>query len=133
MIDWSVGDLATTLGITKENVRLVSPFISGGFGGKLFIRADALLAALGARAAGRPVKVALTRPMMFNNTVHRPDPPAPRSSILEELTRASNDARRGLYARACPKLPVRCAVQEIFAWVERRFASRGLTAGRDFA
>jgi xanthine dehydrogenase YagR molybdenum-binding subunit len=72
MIDWSVGDLATTLGIPKENVRLISPFVGGGFGGKLFIRADALLAALGARAAGRPVKVALTRPMMFNNTVHRP-------------------------------------------------------------
>jgi xanthine dehydrogenase YagR molybdenum-binding subunit len=72
MIDWSVGEMATTLGIPKENVRLVSPFIGGGFGGKLFIRADALLAALGARAAGRPVKVALTRPLMFNNTVHRP-------------------------------------------------------------
>ncbi|HST91209.1 MAG TPA: xanthine dehydrogenase family protein molybdopterin-binding subunit, partial [Brevundimonas sp.] len=72
MIDWGVGDLATTLGIPKENVRLISPFIGGGFGGKLFIRADALMAALGARAAGRPVKVTLTRPMMFNNTVHRP-------------------------------------------------------------
>jgi len=36
------------------------------------LRADALLAALGARAAGRPVKVALPRPLMFNNTVHRP-------------------------------------------------------------
>ena len=72
MIDWSVGDLAKTLGIPKANVRLVSPYIGGGFGGKLFIRADALLAALGARAAGRPVKVALTRPMMFNNTTHRP-------------------------------------------------------------
>lgn len=72
MIDWSVGDMAKTLGIPKENVRLVSPYIGGGFGGKLFIRADALLAALGARAAKRPVKVALTRPMMFNNTTHRP-------------------------------------------------------------
>ena len=72
MIDWSVGDMAKTLGIPKENVRLLSPYIGGGFGGKLFIRADALLAALGARAAGRPVKVALTRPQMFNNTVHRP-------------------------------------------------------------
>jgi xanthine dehydrogenase YagR molybdenum-binding subunit len=72
MIDWGVGDLATTLGISKENVRLISPFIGGGFGGKLFVRADALMAALGARAAGRPVKVALTRPFMFNNTTHRP-------------------------------------------------------------
>ncbi|PZN95141.1 MAG: xanthine dehydrogenase [Hyphomicrobiales bacterium] len=72
MIAWGVGDLAQTLGIAKENVRLVSPFIGGGFGGKLFLRADILLAALGARAAKRPVKVALQRPLMFNNTTHRP-------------------------------------------------------------
>jgi xanthine dehydrogenase YagR molybdenum-binding subunit len=72
MIDWSTGEMAKTLGIAKEKVRLISPFIGGGFGGKLWLRADALLAALGARAAGRPVKVALPRPLMFNNTVHRP-------------------------------------------------------------
>ena len=72
MVDWSRGDMALTLGIPKENVRLVSPFIGGGFGGKLFIRAESLLAALGARAAKRPVKVALTRPQMMNNTTHRP-------------------------------------------------------------
>lgn len=72
MIDWSTGDLARTLGIPKGKVRLVSPYIGGGFGGKLFVRADAVLAALGARAAGRPVKVALQRPLMFNNTTHRP-------------------------------------------------------------
>lgn len=72
MIDWGVDDVAKTLGIPKEKVRLVSPFIGGGFGGKLFVRADAILAALGARAAGRPVKVALQRPLIFNNTTHRP-------------------------------------------------------------
>jgi len=72
MIDWSVTDLAKTLGIAKANVRLVSPFIGGGFGGKLFLRADALLAALGAKAAGQPVKVALARPQIANNTTHRP-------------------------------------------------------------
>ena len=72
MIDWGVSDLAKTLGLPKENVRLVSPYIGGGFGGKLFLRADAVLAALGAKAAGRPVKVALPRPLVFNNTTHRP-------------------------------------------------------------
>src|SRR4051794_1305592 len=72
MIAWGAGDLAKTLGIPKDNVRLISPFIGGGFGGKLFVRADALLAALGARAARRPVKVALQRHLMFNNTTHRP-------------------------------------------------------------
>jgi xanthine dehydrogenase YagR molybdenum-binding subunit len=72
MIAWNKAEMALILGIPKENVRLDSPFIGGGFGGKLFPRADALLAALGARAAKRPVKVALQRPLMFNNTTHRP-------------------------------------------------------------
>ena len=65
-------DLAITLGIPKENVRLVSPYVGGGFGGKLFLRADSLMAALGSRAVGRPVKVALSRPFIANNTTHRP-------------------------------------------------------------
>ena len=72
MIDWSVDEMAKTLGIPKDKIRLMSPFIGGGFGGKLWLRADALLAALGARAVRRPVRVALTRPLMFNNTVRRP-------------------------------------------------------------
>ncbi|MEH2514648.1 xanthine dehydrogenase YagR molybdenum-binding subunit [Bradyrhizobium sp. AZCC 1610] len=72
MIAWNKAEMAKILGMPMENVRLDSPFIGGGFGGKLFPRADALLAALGARAAKRPVKVALQRPLMFNNTTHRP-------------------------------------------------------------
>ncbi|RZF65061.1 xanthine dehydrogenase family protein molybdopterin-binding subunit [Sphingomonas populi] len=72
MIDWGRGDLAKTLGMPKNKVRLVSPYIGGGFGGKLFLRSDAVLAALGARAAGRPVKLALQRPLIANNTTHRP-------------------------------------------------------------
>ena len=72
MIAWGKKDIATTLGITEKNVRLDSPFIGGGFGSKLFIRADAVLAALGAKAAKRPVKLALSRPIIANNTTHRP-------------------------------------------------------------
>ena len=72
MIAWNKAEMAKILGMRAENVRLDSPFVGGGFGGKLFPRADALLAALGARAAKRPVKVALQRPLMFNNTTHRP-------------------------------------------------------------
>ncbi|MGY2052677.1 aldehyde oxidoreductase molybdenum-binding subunit PaoC [Methylobacterium sp. JK268] len=76
MITWGKGSLAkifgSVLGTAKENVRLDAPYVGGGFGGKLFVRADAVLAVLGAKAAGRPVKVALTRPMIANNTTHRP-------------------------------------------------------------
>ncbi|MGK6317556.1 aldehyde oxidoreductase molybdenum-binding subunit PaoC [Neorhizobium sp. DT-125] len=72
MIDWWRSDLATTLDVDKEKIHLMSPFIGGGFGGKLFLRADAVLAAFAAKAANRPVKVALPRPFMMNNTTHRP-------------------------------------------------------------
>lgn len=72
MVGWAVTDLAKTLGIAKADVQVKSPFIGGGFGGKLFLRADVLLAALAARATGRPVKIALQRPLIINNTTHRP-------------------------------------------------------------
>ena len=72
MIDWGRTDLATTLGMPKEKIRFMSPYVGGGFGGKLFLRADAVLAALGAKAAGRPVKLALARPLLANNATHRP-------------------------------------------------------------
>jgi xanthine dehydrogenase YagR molybdenum-binding subunit len=71
MVAWTVDDLARTLGIARKRIRVTSPFIGGGFGGKLFLRADVVLAALGARAARRPVRVALPRHLMFNNTTHR--------------------------------------------------------------
>ncbi len=92
MVDWSVGDLAKTLGIPKANVRLVSPFVGGGFGGKLFIRADVLLAALGAHAVGQPVKVALQRPLIANNTTHRP------ATLQRIRIGASTDGRIGAMA-----------------------------------
>ncbi|EJW10886.1 Periplasmic aromatic aldehyde oxidoreductase, molybdenum binding subunit YagR [Rhodovulum sp. PH10] len=72
MIAWSKKAVADILGMPAEKVRVVSPYVGGGFGGKLFVRADAVLAALGAKAAGRPVRVALTRPLVINNTTHRP-------------------------------------------------------------
>jgi xanthine dehydrogenase YagR molybdenum-binding subunit len=72
MIAWGKASVAKILGIPAENVRLDSPYVGGGFGGKLFVRADAVLAALGAKAAKRPVKLALTRPLVANNTTHRP-------------------------------------------------------------
>jgi xanthine dehydrogenase YagR molybdenum-binding subunit len=72
MIAWNKREIAKTLGLKLANVRIESPYIGGGFGAKLFLRSDAVVAALGAKAAGRPVKVALTRPMIANNTTHRP-------------------------------------------------------------
>ncbi|CAN5295556.1 aldehyde oxidoreductase molybdenum-binding subunit PaoC [soil metagenome] len=72
MIAWGKKSIAKTLSIAETDVRLDSPYIGGGFGGKLFIRADAILAAVAAKAVRRPVKVAFTRPFMMNNATHRP-------------------------------------------------------------
>ena len=65
--------VARTLEIPVENVRLVSPFIGGGFGSKLWVNADAILAAIAARQLNRPVKTALTRRQVFHVTTHRSD------------------------------------------------------------
>lgn len=72
IIQWGLRDLSKVLGIAKENIRIVSPFIGGGFGGKASVLADAVLAAVASRQANRPVKISLARPLMFNNTTHRP-------------------------------------------------------------
>jgi xanthine dehydrogenase YagR molybdenum-binding subunit len=72
MIAWAVRDMRETLLIPRDKIHVSSPYIGGGFGSKLWVRADAVMAALGARAAQRPVKIALSRSQAYNNTTHRP-------------------------------------------------------------
>ncbi len=73
MINWAVGDMSETLLLPKESIHVMSPYVGGGFGSKLWVRSDAVMAALGSRAiGGRPVKLALARPQVMNNTTHRP-------------------------------------------------------------
>ena len=54
MIDWGAATSPRRSASRRKTSASISPFIGGGFGGKLFLRADAVLAALGARAARRP-------------------------------------------------------------------------------
>jgi xanthine dehydrogenase YagR molybdenum-binding subunit len=63
--------LARTLNIPKENVRIITRYIGGGFGNKLPYYFESTLAAIGARILKRPVKVAMTRPQLFYMTTHR--------------------------------------------------------------
>jgi xanthine dehydrogenase YagR molybdenum-binding subunit len=73
MLNQGQAVVARTLKVPPENVRLVSPFIGGGFGAKLWVNADAILAAIAARQLKRPVKTALTRQQVFHVTTHRSD------------------------------------------------------------
>jgi xanthine dehydrogenase YagR molybdenum-binding subunit len=63
--------IAAALGLDLSQVRVVSPHVGGGFGSKGTTRPPAIIAAVAARAVGRPVKVALTRQQMFALTGHR--------------------------------------------------------------
>ncbi len=58
---------ANTLNIKPEQVRIVSPYIGGGFGSKGGQWANLVLAAVAAKMAGRPVHLALSRQQMFNS------------------------------------------------------------------
>ena len=60
-----VGDARTTIakamGIDAKRVRVLSPYVGGGFGGKTGVGPEVILAAIAAERTGCPVKVALTR------------------------------------------------------------------------
>ncbi len=65
------GLIAKVLGLEPEQLRIVSEHVGGGFGSKGLPRPTAVLAALAAKAVGRPVKVAATRREMFALTGYR--------------------------------------------------------------
>jgi xanthine dehydrogenase YagR molybdenum-binding subunit len=58
---------ANTLNIKPEQVRIVSPYIGGGFGSKGGQWANLVLAAIAAKSINRPVKLELSRQQMFNS------------------------------------------------------------------
>jgi xanthine dehydrogenase YagR molybdenum-binding subunit len=64
--------LCQMLGVPYENVRIISRFLGSGFGGKLFPWPHSLLAAAAARNLKTPVKLVISRKMMFQNVGHRP-------------------------------------------------------------
>ncbi|GHG52205.1 xanthine dehydrogenase family protein molybdopterin-binding subunit [Streptomyces griseocarneus] len=65
--------LAGTLGVPQDDVRVLAPYIGGGFGSGLRTWPHTVLATVAARHVGRPVKLVLTRKQMFTSVGHRPD------------------------------------------------------------
>src|SRR5436190_17593749 len=66
------GVLAQMFGLPKENVRVVTKFVGSGFGSKLWPWTHCPLAAAAARQVGNPVKLVVSRRMMFQTVGHRP-------------------------------------------------------------
>ena len=71
MLKYNRNEIADSLGIDPSNVRLLSPYVGGGFGSKLGIAPDAVGAALAAKETGRPVGVVLSRQQVFEATMRR--------------------------------------------------------------
>lgn len=71
MLKYNRSELADALGIDAAKVRLLAPYVGGGFGSKLGISHEAVAAAIAARQLDRPVSVALTRQQVFEATMRR--------------------------------------------------------------
>jgi xanthine dehydrogenase YagR molybdenum-binding subunit len=57
--------LCGVFGLPPDDIRVLSPFMGGGFGSGLRPQFQAVLAILAAKALHRPVRVVLTRPQMY--------------------------------------------------------------------
>ena len=109
--------LALVTGIPEQNLRVIAPDVGGGFGSKLQVTAEEVLAVLIARRLGRPVKWTESR-SEGNMTVHhgrdqwqritdrrrrrRPDPrpgrrPAGRHGRLPDAGHAGHPAARRVH------------------------------------
>ena len=64
--------MAEIFGIPISSVRVICPFVGGGFGSKGSVWPHTALAAMAAKAVGRPVKLVVTRPQMFGSVGYRP-------------------------------------------------------------
>lgn len=71
MLKYNRNELADSLGIHPDRIRIVAPYVGGGFGSKLGLAPEAVAAAIAAKEVGRPVSVVLQRPQVFEATMRR--------------------------------------------------------------
>jgi xanthine dehydrogenase YagR molybdenum-binding subunit len=65
--------VAAAFALDPAHVRVISPYVGGGFGSKVYPQTTVVLTALASQlVAGRPVKFALTRQQMFSLVGYRP-------------------------------------------------------------
>src|ERR1700682_5139346 len=72
VVEAARNSIARTLRIDPQRIHVVAPYVGGGFGSKLGIHSETILAALAARALEQPVKVAMSRQQIFHLVGPRP-------------------------------------------------------------
>ncbi len=71
MPNYNISELADSLGLEEDQVRIVTPYVGGGFGSKLGVSEETVAAALAARELGRPVRVVMSRQQVFQCVMRR--------------------------------------------------------------
>ena len=71
MLNYNITELADSLGVDEDKVRLVSRYVGGGFGSKLGVSEEVVAAAIAAKAVGRPVRVVMSRQQVFQCIMRR--------------------------------------------------------------
>ena len=83
MPNYNITELADSLGVEEDKVRLITPYVGGGFGSKLGISEEIVAAAIASRKLGRPVRVVMSRQQVFQCIMRR-------SETSQELRLASD-------------------------------------------
>ncbi|MGY8974531.1 MAG: xanthine dehydrogenase family protein molybdopterin-binding subunit [Sphingomonadales bacterium] len=71
MLNYNITELADSLGLEEDKVRLVSRFVGGGFGSKLGVSEETVAASLAAMELERPVRVVMSRQQVFQCIMRR--------------------------------------------------------------
>lgn len=71
MLKFNRAELADSLGLEERQVRLLAPYVGGGFGSKLGVSQDVVSASLAAMEIGRPVRVVMSRQQVFQTVMRR--------------------------------------------------------------
>ena len=72
IVDAARASIAATIKIDPERIHVISPFVGGGFGSKLRVHAETILAVLAAQHLNQAVKVTLTRRQIVEVVGARP-------------------------------------------------------------
>ncbi|MCG9793846.1 xanthine dehydrogenase family protein molybdopterin-binding subunit [Flavobacterium algicola] len=60
--------ISGTFQIPTKDVRIIAPFVGGGFGSKLNLNGHVIMAIMASKMVGQPVQLTVTRNQMFTNT-----------------------------------------------------------------
>ncbi|GAA4222250.1 xanthine dehydrogenase YagR molybdenum-binding subunit [Sagittula marina] len=71
MVRFNKLEVADSLGISPDAVRILAPYVGGGFGSKLGIGPEAIAACIAAQKLGRPVRVVMSRQTVFDSVLRR--------------------------------------------------------------